>query len=41
MGRRASGKKGKKGKQLDPALLGFSVTSNRIMKGRSSMCCQD
>ncbi|XP_047333526.1 protein ESSENTIAL FOR POTEXVIRUS ACCUMULATION 1-like [Impatiens glandulifera] len=26
-------KKGKKGRQLDPALLGFKVTSNRIMMG--------
>ena len=26
-------KKGKKGKQIDPALLGFKVTSNRIMMG--------
>ena len=24
-------KKGKKGRQIDPALLGFKVTSNRIM----------
>ncbi|KAG6426704.1 hypothetical protein SASPL_110931 [Salvia splendens] len=26
-------KKGKKGRQIDPALLGFKVTSNRIMMG--------
>ncbi|XP_010478079.1 PREDICTED: uncharacterized protein LOC104757065 isoform X1 [Camelina sativa] len=26
-------KKGKKGKQIDPALLGFKVTSNRILMG--------
>lgn len=31
---RGSGKKkGKKGRQIDPALLGFKVTSNRIMMG--------
>lgn len=26
-------KKGRKGRQIDPALLGFKVTSNRIMMG--------
>jgi PERQ amino acid-rich with GYF domain-containing protein len=26
-------KKGKKGKVVDPSLLGFSVTSNRILMG--------
>lgn len=26
-------KKGKKGRQLDPALLGFKVASNRILMG--------
>lgn len=26
-------KKGKKGRQIDPALLGFKVSSNRIMMG--------
>jgi hypothetical protein len=26
-------KKGKKGRQIDPALLGFKVTSNRILMG--------
>ena len=30
---RSGKKKGKKGKQIDPALLGFKVTSNRIMMG--------
>ncbi|XP_050383919.1 protein ESSENTIAL FOR POTEXVIRUS ACCUMULATION 1-like isoform X2 [Argentina anserina] len=30
---RTSKKKGKKGRQIDPALLGFKVSSNRIMKG--------
>lgn len=30
---RGGKKKGKKGKQIDPALLGFKVTSNRIMMG--------
>ncbi|KAE8734538.1 Ribosomal protein L7Ae/L30e/S12e/Gadd45 family protein [Hibiscus syriacus] len=30
---RSSKKKGKKGKQIDPALLGFKVTSNRILMG--------
>ncbi|GMI67122.1 hypothetical protein HRI_000381500 [Hibiscus trionum] len=30
---RAGKKKGKKGKQIDPALLGFKVTSNRILMG--------
>ncbi|KAL3500986.1 hypothetical protein ACH5RR_035435 [Cinchona calisaya] len=30
---RSSKKKGKKGRQIDPALLGFKVTSNRIMMG--------
>ena len=32
-GRSGGKKKGKKGKQIDPALLGFKVTSNRIMMG--------
>ncbi|MCD7452086.1 hypothetical protein HAX54_014926 [Datura stramonium] len=32
-GRGNSKKKGKKGRQIDPALLGFKVTSNRIMMG--------
>lgn len=32
-GARSSKKKGKKGRQIDPALLGFKVTSNRIMMG--------
>ncbi|XP_009792710.1 protein ESSENTIAL FOR POTEXVIRUS ACCUMULATION 1-like isoform X2 [Nicotiana sylvestris] len=31
--RSGSKKKGKKGRQIDPALLGFKVTSNRIMMG--------
>ncbi|XP_019180354.1 PREDICTED: uncharacterized protein LOC109175541 isoform X2 [Ipomoea nil] len=30
---RRNKKKGKKGRQIDPALLGFKVTSNRIMMG--------
>ncbi|XP_028772482.1 uncharacterized protein LOC114729617 [Neltuma alba] len=30
---RSSKKKGKKGKQIDPSLLGFKVSSNRIMMG--------
>ena len=30
---RSGKKKGKKGRQLDPALLGFKVSSNRIMMG--------
>ncbi|PHT68343.1 hypothetical protein T459_27830 [Capsicum annuum] len=30
---RSSKKKGKKGRQIDPSLLGFKVTSNRIMMG--------
>ena len=30
---RSNKKKGKKGRQIDPALLGFKVTSNRIMMG--------
>ncbi|OVA09605.1 GYF [Macleaya cordata] len=30
-GNRSGKKKGKKGRQIDPALLGFKVTSNRIM----------
>ncbi|PQQ03727.1 uncharacterized protein Pyn_29374 [Prunus yedoensis var. nudiflora] len=32
-GSRSGKKKGKKGRQIDPALLGFKVTSNRIMMG--------
>ncbi|KAL1808805.1 protein ESSENTIAL FOR POTEXVIRUS ACCUMULATION 1 isoform X1 [Daucus carota subsp. sativus] len=32
-GGRSGKKKGKKGRQIDPALLGFKVTSNRIMMG--------
>ncbi|KAL6188253.1 hypothetical protein ACLB2K_039646 [Fragaria x ananassa] len=32
-GGRGGKKKGKKGRQIDPALLGFKVTSNRIMMG--------
>ncbi|XP_019180358.1 PREDICTED: uncharacterized protein LOC109175542 isoform X2 [Ipomoea nil] len=32
-GGRSNKKKGKKGRQIDPALLGFKVTSNRIMMG--------
>ncbi|GAB4828561.1 hypothetical protein Ancab_018221 [Ancistrocladus abbreviatus] len=32
-GSRSGRKKGKKGRQIDPALLGFKVTSNRIMMG--------
>lgn len=32
-GGRAGKKKGKKGRQIDPALLGFKVTSNRILMG--------
>ncbi|KAL2543384.1 GYF domain-containing protein [Abeliophyllum distichum] len=32
-GARSSRKKGKKGRQIDPSLLGFKVTSNRIMMG--------
>ncbi|XP_027097152.2 uncharacterized protein [Coffea arabica] len=32
-GSRSNKKKGKKGRQIDPALLGFKVTSNRIMMG--------
>lgn len=30
---RTGKKKGKKGRQIDPALLGFKVSSNRIMMG--------
>ena len=30
---RSGKKKGKKGKQIDPSLLGFKVSSNRIMMG--------
>ncbi|KAL3835727.1 hypothetical protein ACJIZ3_010463 [Penstemon smallii] len=33
LGARNNKKKGKKGRQIDPALLGFKVTSNRIMMG--------
>ncbi|CAA2995109.1 uncharacterized protein LOC111375922 isoform X1 [Olea europaea subsp. europaea] len=33
MGAKSSKKKGKKGRQIDPALLGFKVTSNRILMG--------
>ncbi|CAO2829004.1 unnamed protein product [Amaranthus hypochondriacus] len=32
-GGKSGKKKGKKGRQIDPALLGFRVTSNRIMMG--------
>lgn len=32
-GGKGSKKKGKKGRQIDPALLGFKVSSNRIMMG--------
>ncbi|CAH9082518.1 unnamed protein product [Cuscuta epithymum] len=32
-GARSSKKKGKKGRQIDPALLGFKVMSNRILMG--------
>ncbi|XP_073279385.1 uncharacterized protein [Primulina huaijiensis] len=32
-GSRSNKKRGKKGRQIDPALLGFKVTSNRIMMG--------
>ncbi|GAA0149544.1 hypothetical protein LIER_08693 [Lithospermum erythrorhizon] len=32
-GTKSNKKKGKKGRQIDPALLGFKVTSNRIMMG--------
>lgn len=32
-GSRSNKKKGKKGRHIDPALLGFKVTSNRIMMG--------
>ncbi|XXG49814.1 hypothetical protein AAC387_Pa02g3881 [Persea americana] len=32
-GSKSSKKKGKKGRQIDPALLGFKVSSNRIMMG--------
>lgn len=32
-GGRGGKKKAKKGRQIDPALLGFKVTSNRIMMG--------
>lgn len=32
-GGRSGKRKGKKGRQIDPALLGFKVTSNRIMMG--------
>ncbi|KAL0385312.1 UNVERIFIED_CONTAM: hypothetical protein Sradi_2925500 [Sesamum radiatum] len=35
-GGRNNKKKGKKGRQIDPALLGFKVTSNRIMMGKYS-----
>ncbi|XP_058103055.1 protein ESSENTIAL FOR POTEXVIRUS ACCUMULATION 1-like isoform X3 [Magnolia sinica] len=31
--RNSSKKKGKKGRQIDPALLGFKISSNRIMMG--------
>lgn len=30
---RSGKKKGKKGRQIDPALLGFKVSSNRILMG--------
>ncbi|XP_011000954.1 PREDICTED: uncharacterized protein LOC105108365 isoform X3 [Populus euphratica] len=33
LGGRSGKKKGKKGRQIDPALLGFKVSSNRIMMG--------
>jgi PERQ amino acid-rich with GYF domain-containing protein len=33
LGGRRGKKKGKKGRQIDPALLGFKVSSNRIMMG--------
>lgn len=33
LGAKSSKKKGKKGIQIDPALLGFRVTSNRILMG--------
>lgn len=33
IGGRSGKKKGKKGRQINPALLGFKVTSNRIMMG--------
>ncbi|KAF6137930.1 hypothetical protein GIB67_041803 [Kingdonia uniflora] len=33
LGNRSGKKKGKKGRHIDPALLGFKVTSNRIMMG--------
>ncbi|KAJ8451490.1 hypothetical protein Cgig2_018124 [Carnegiea gigantea] len=33
IGGKSGKKKGKKGRQIDPALLGFKVTSNRIMMG--------
>jgi PERQ amino acid-rich with GYF domain-containing protein len=32
-GGKGSKKKGKKGRQIDPSLLGFKVHSNRIMMG--------
>lgn len=32
-GGKSGKKKAKKGRQIDPALLGFKVTSNRIMMG--------
>ncbi|KAG9129061.1 hypothetical protein Leryth_016894 [Lithospermum erythrorhizon] len=32
-GAKSNKKKGKKGRQIDPSLLGFKVTSNRIMMG--------
>lgn len=32
-GGRSAKKKGKRGRQIDPSLLGFKVTSNRIMMG--------
>lgn len=32
-GKSGGKKKGRKGRQIDPALLGFKVTSNRIMMG--------
>lgn len=37
LGGRSSKKKGKKGRQIDPALLGFKVTSNRIMRSNVPM----
>lgn len=32
-GAKSGKKKGKKGRQIDPALLGFKVSSNRILMG--------